>query len=945
MIEGLILIVVLGVGFILWKTGLGTYVTNFLGINAERAEKWLKDEEGYWVNLPEKLPFREFDQTTNTVETENGWLWAAVEMSAIPTDGYSRRDWWSAGVSLNRIFAGLPDHSQIQIHHKIGDETEYAEQVFRRNAAEAPDEEARIIALCRGKHLMEERGAGRVRTRKIRVYLGLRAQTLEQKLNPLAAINPTQWVDLEKEAFEGLYEDLKLGVEDFVRGVAALGAHTRLLTAQEIKNNVFAAINPAHPLAAAPNRSNAKKTKVNARRGLASLADELEAEGLLDKTTQETETLGSPVFDLSARFSPSPREEVCSSRLRIKSDLLALNDTPLMIISLKMLPVRTFAGLMERLTRAEEIDFPFEVISNMEISDTQKKIREYETEYGNTLTYLTSFFSASEREKKKQLESVCEHLSKGEEKTGRIGLAVCFSGSNVKQIRKRQRLIMSLLRSLENLEGYAEWTHPLDQFIATLPCGAGRDRRRRDGLTRDMVGISPLTGPPTGVSPDDAIDVFQAADGGLVYVNPGSQQFNSGTSVFIGAKRSGKSAMLNRQRTTFRIRGRRGVSIDFGGSASRVCAALGGYYVDITKAKGLGLFSIKPEPGERYGRDELNENGFPKTKLAEVQNRLEILCLEAKETELPKRLLAYLYQGAENTYARLEGRTPRIDDFITTFQNALDDDKELGKELAARLSIYRSSGSFGHLLNDSEGNQLSTELPYVVFDFAGAISDPRLMLVGTMAVDHYTKRLLRTDRKIAKFIDVDEFSVISDDYRLCKMIEIIVRTDSKSNCICSIASQDAADFYPATSLTNDPRRAIRASTEIFWIFNTPKPDVTADVLGLSAGVKSLLYKLDRAGGESHRDCAYIYPGGVAHLRLRNGALDRRLLLGAGRERATLEDALADASAVSKGVPPRLARALAMDGLSGALKSVKEIKPSQKPIAEEIDLELLAEMQM
>lgn len=923
MIETIILISCLALAVIAWKTGFGSYISDLIGVQGARTEKWLKDEEGYWANLPERLPYREFDTASNSVETKEGWVWMGIEMSAIPTDGYSRVDWWRTGKALNSLCVGLPDESRIQIIHKIGDSIKLGEDTFDRLDKNSTDEVMSILARARKLHLRQDQQAGRVKTHRILVFIGAQAKSLSQTVSVKGIGSTKQWVDIEAEAFQALREDVQLSCEHFIRSVSGLGAGTRILSVQEIKDLAFVKLNPKHPLEAAPSRNIKEKAVLDDEFLLDRFFDELQEEGLLDSEKQIETDNGSPVHNYEEDFPASPREELVMTPVRIKSNIFAFEDQPMMVVSLKNLPTRTYAGLPEKITRSPEIDFPIEIVSSLEIADTTKKIREFEGEYGKVLQHLELFFSATEREKKGQLESICKVLSNGEEKVGPIGFSVSFSAPTITELKRRERLVLTVLRSMENLEGYAEWTHPLDQFLATLPCGIGTDRRTKIGLTRDFIGISPLTGAPMGVSPDEAIDVLQTASGGLFFVNPGSKMYNSGTSLFIGAKRSGKSGALNRQRTAFRMEGRRGVSIDFGGSASRVCAALNGTYQDITKARGLGLFSIKPEPGEKFDPEDLNEHGFPLTKLAEVQQRLEIMCLEGREPELPKRLLAYLRRGAERTYARLEGRTPTINHFITTFDNALQDDRELGKELAARLSIYSEEGSLGHLLNDSEGDLLPTDLPYIVFDFAGATDDPRLMLVGAMAVDHYTKRLLRSDRKIKKFIDIDEFSVISNDIRLCRMAEIIVRTDSKLNCISSIASQDAADFYPTTSLTDDPKRAIRASAEIFWIFTTPKPDITADVLGLSNGVERLLHRLDRAGGECHRDCAYISPGGIAHLRLRNGALDRRLLLGAGQERASLDEALAEASSVSRGVPPRLARALAMDGLSGALKGGRE----------------------
>jgi hypothetical protein len=92
----------------------------------------------------------------------------------------------------------------------------------------------------------------------------------------------------------------------------------------------------------------------------------------------------------------------------------------------------------------------------------------------------------------------------------------------------------------------------------------------------------------------------------------------------------------------------------------------------------------------------------------------------------------------------------------------------------------------------------------------------------------------------------------------------------------------------------------------------PKPQLAGQLFELPPGVVRLISSLESQASSEYRDAVLVYPGGgCVHLRLRNGALDRRLLLGAGREAASLEEALAD---VEGPVDTRLGRALRADGL-------------------------------
>ncbi len=497
-----------------------------------------------------------------------------------------------------------------------------------------------------------------------------------------------------------------------------------------------------------------------------------------------------------------------------------------------------------------------------------------------------------------------------------VGLTVKFYAPEVSTLMRRRDSMLTVMRSLRGLEGVYEHHVPLDQWVSSLVCGAGKDVRKKPCLTRHAASLMSFTGGPVGMPFKDAIDIFTRPDGGLFYWNPRAEIMNSGMSLLCGESGSGKSGGLNRQRSTLLMAGYRGVTIDFGGSSFRLCRAVGGDYLDITdarKVKGLGLFSIRPQPGEEFSADELSPEGLPLDRLGNVQLMLEILCLDPtkpKESALPPEMVDVLNRAVAQTYERLVTETPVIDDFIRTLELAGNKDIDLAKVLAARLRIFATQGALGRFLNDR-----STALPidrlYTVFDFRGALDDPRMMLIAALAVNAYLNRFIRHQRQIPKFVDIDELQQIKDSPLMRKIIDRIFRTVRKLNGLCSAASQSPDDFETAEM------RGIAASCEVKWLFRTNQIKKAAEVFELNQGAQYELEELRTTTTAGFRDVVLIWPGGgCARLRLKMGKLDQRILLGAGREPAAQEDALLEATKYAPGglVPLGLREAILSDAL-------------------------------
>lgn len=888
-------------GLVSYRSGIGELLANKSAKTIDNTVAWLKSNDAVMSPLVDELPYWDFyDQF---VLTKDGYLWTVVEIKPVATGGYAGKDWKVLGDNLNRVFTSMPEGCWIQTIHTIGNDPSEGLSVYERLGKKAEKANSPLLPLIRSRarDLENKTKSGYLQSSKTFVFIGIER---EKKLisNPLKSIfSSSYFQEIEHEDFQDLQEELLRARKTFINNYVACGGSARAVNSRVAFELAYNQLNPERSKLLSAPYYNRGRTKSVIRKGI--------------KFSALRENL----------FADNPRQSLCFTDAEIESWYTKFGDdkkNPIYIgnISLYKLPTRTFAGLMRWLTQANEIDFPITTSTAFQIG----RYQEWDEQLQRTLSWRRRQLQIHQENPNKdeqiealEIDAVREQLRKGEEKIGLIGLQISFQAESKPELKYRKDTIISLLRRLEGMEGSAEPHIPFELYLAGLPCNAPNDVMLKPCLSRDAVGLTPLTGSGSGVPIHEALHVFETTDGRYFYWNPRSVYFNSGMYLVIGPPGSGKSSLYNMLRSISHLNGKRIVVLDFGGSSTRFCLAVGGNYIDITdvtKVKGLGLFNIRPLPDEEYEAEELSEDGLPLDKLAALEKMMEVLCLEPGEQNLGAVKVAVLRRYIKETYANLVDEIPTIDDFIRTLENAHPEDREIARELAARLSIYNKNSSLSRFLND-QSEPIAVDNPCTVFDFRGAIDDERLMLVATMAVSNFINRFLKVNSKfrvVEKEIQVDEFYVISQYKPILQIIDLMFTTGRKSNAVVSAASQSPGDFE-ANEIAS---KRIKEQSEVFFIFPGSSPEYVAKSLGLSEGQMREFSYL-QSGGIDYKECLVIYPQpgirkGCNGLRLSLSTLDKRLMLGAGQERATLEEALNDIE--TDEIAESLYQALVTDGL-------------------------------
>ena len=864
-----------------WKTGLAEMVTNSFVNRVSDLGAWIVSKEGAYSSLPEQLPYWDFYE--DFVLTKNGWLWSALEIRPIATGGFDDNDWRMLGDRLNRLYTSLPEGTWIQVIHSIDNDATNSTKVLEKVAKKNTNSSLYPLLISRTKQIKELSQIGILRDSKTYVFIGRKRKESIAKVPIRAIFSGKAFQKIEQADFEELQQEVLRARETFLYNYQNAGGQCRLVPAKVAFQLAYQRVNPerARKLGEPSYLPvDTRKSKVKA---------------------PSSRTQGAKVQFNSLReelFADNPRETLCFTNAEVVDWYIKFEDVYVGNISLYKLPVRVFVGLMQWFTQAGELSFKVNISSSFQIgnfNEVDEQLERLLSWRRRNIRVAKDDANQDEEIQALEIAAVREQLRKGEEKIGRLGLQISFEANDKVQLKERRDLLLALLKRLEGLEGCAEAHDPFALYLSGLPAGVENDFRQKLCLSRDAIALTALTGCSSGVPISEAAHTFTTVEGRPFYWHPYPSTFNSGMTLVVGPTGSGKSSLLNMLHSVNHLSGRRIVILDFGGSATRFCLAVGGNYIDITdpaKCKGLGLFNIKPLPDEEYEPNELNADGLPLDKLAALEKMVEILCLNPQEVALPKVMVAVLKKYLRETYANLMDETPIVDDIITSLENAHPEDREIARELIARLSDCASNSSLANFLND-RSEPLEVDNPCTVFDFRGAIDDPRVMLIAAMAITNFFNRFLKVNskfRRVEKAIAIDEFKVISRFLPILQVVELLWRTARKSKAVCMVSSQSPGDFD-----FNDLTKGIKENCEVFFVLPGSDPNYVASKLGLSEGEKEDLQQLQVAG-KDYRECLVLHPApgirrACAKLRLDLSTLDKRLMLGAGRERATLKECI------------------------------------------------------
>lgn len=962
------LLIILAVAGLLQYLGwLDTLIDKLAGLGVYTL-RWLFDVSGAVDLLAEKLAYRDFVEKLDIVETKKGWFWTGVEITPVSSDGLSNGERNKLGEIFNNFYTTLPAKTRCQVISVIDNDGSIASKVLNRLTKQNKNSVFAPILLSRRNLLLRKAKAGEIRSTRTYAFFGRQGSQINVNKGLFRSI--LNWIKSTYKSEPFL--NLELAEANRVRA-ELLAIRAAFITNYKLAwgqlDNVVRPLKPSEIFALAWQRLNPELAKITQ----APIYDKEVAFSLLgddagfDKNNSTNGTNGnnsingnnsnnsingnnsntsnisisSKLQDVPLKlnkrsFLDNPREILCQTKVVSKEDYFLYGNTYCMTLSVSTFPTNVFPTMVELVSRSREVNFPVHISTHFltqDRADTLDFLSKRQTSARNSLKRSGNNPDEIQEIQTEQYKELIRVITNENQVAGKIGFAITFWASNKIELYGRRDLLINLVRQMQGLTINSERHCSFDLHLTTMPCTphgsadtSHGDFRERLGLSREIASFTPFTGGPTaiprGVELDKSTYVWETRTRELFAfdTNPQNRIFRNGMGLIVGQAGSGKSAFLNLLRINLLLT-RRGVTIDYNSSAIRIAKAVGGVVIDITKpsqTKGLGLFAIRPQPGEVFDKDELNEYGLPKHRILAVQEMLSRLCMDDpladNPTPLDAEMVSVLADAVKLTYARMVKMNPIIDDFIFTLRAIPEKEKRpLALKLAARLELFNANSQLGHWLNDrSDPLPLST---YVVFEFSGAKNLPKLRLIASMALVQYVDRFIHSDPYAPKFLDVDELGEIAKEKVLAETIDQLIRTARKKQTVVTVASQDPRDFDASEKL-----RAIESSCEVKYIFETQNPVKTAESLNLTPGQYKAITSL-RPATKDYSEFLLRYPspqpgGGSAIVRLSYSPVEARLVAGAGNEIATINEAIADAKSTGLPIHPNLIAAIEMPALVG-----------------------------
>jgi len=323
-----------------WKTGIVDSFAGWLGSRAERLGAWVTSEDGAWASLPEQLPYRDF--YADVIETRDGWLWTGLELRAVPTDGFSGRDWNLIGARLNRVIAGLPDDTWLQTITYTSDSSDDACVVFERLATLTPDPVWQTVARVRGDHFRHEAASGRVRHSRTFAFVGRKSLPRVLRVPFRGVWTSKSFVDLERDAFLQLREDVLRARDTFASAFKGAGGASRPVPARVAFELAYARLNPERaafhsaPAYTTP-RDVSDALRQSSCRGVSvsNASAHPDASKVSDFSTRARLSAVETSALREELFAENPRETLCFTDMEVKDDYFLFGSLPSTTVSLQ----------------------------------------------------------------------------------------------------------------------------------------------------------------------------------------------------------------------------------------------------------------------------------------------------------------------------------------------------------------------------------------------------------------------------------------------------------------------------------------------------------------------------------------------------------------------------------------------------------------------------------
>jgi conjugal transfer ATP-binding protein TraC len=521
------------------------------------------------------------------------------------------------------------------------------------------------------------------------------------------------------------------------------------------------------------------------------------------------------------------RDQVLLSELVKDIKGFRLGTTHHRVVTLKVLPEQTFAGMAASL-----VDLPFasRLYLSFHVPDQAKEIEWLKLNRRMAYAMVVGKKGVSDVESEAKFQDIEELLSevvKDGEKIFTVSLAVVLRSENEDELDGQVSHVLQTIRELSGSEGFMETYTAFDIFSAcSVPNTRNKERAKRL-KTSNLADLLPVFGLWDGFEKPSVL--LRTRMGSLFKFDPFSSAISNANQIISGGSGSGKSYLTNLMVGQMLSQNPRVFILDVGGSYQKTCELLDGQYIPLSMSTGLSMNPFDRIPGETVNDEKV------KFLLALAQ----IMTKEDDQRAIGKLEKAEIECAIQQVY--IDQPTPRLSHLREKLlQSEVAEVQRIGKI----LSLWCGDSPFGKML-DRE-TTISFDKRIVCFDLKGLEANPDLQAAVLFTITDMVWREVQKDRSEMKFLVFDECWRLLESDAGSQFVGEVFRTFRKYYASAVAISQNIDDFANSKAAS-----AIMPNSSIKWILKQPGADFKrlAEVLRLNDREINLVQSLAQVKGQ------------------------------------------------------------------------------------------------
>ncbi len=523
------------------------------------------------------------------------------------------------------------------------------------------------------------------------------------------------------------------------------------------------------------------------------------------------------------------RQSLVFSDVGIDLNGFVIGSTHFRVLSLKLLPDQTFAGMAATL---RELPFKSRLFTSVHVPDQMKEIESLQTQrriaYSMAVGKKTGVSDLESAAKFQDLETLLEQMIAQGQKVFHVSVTVLLQSEDESDLETQVDLVLAKFRELGGAEALTETLAAFEIFSQVALPNARSKERAKKIKTSNLCDLIPLYGPWPGHAQPSVL--LRSRMGSLLSFNPFDSSFSNANQLISGGSGSGKSVLTNILLMQMLKENPKVFFVDIGGSYRKLTDNLGGQYVELGVNDTLSINPFDLLPGETTPSSQ---------KIKFLVGLVELMTKEDGVDRLPRLARAEIEEAIQHVY-RIKPR-PRLSDLRELLIGHADPALQIYGKI---LGPWCGNTPYGKFIDRETTIELQNDI--VAFDLKGLESFPDLQSLCLYIITDLVWREVQKDRSRKKFIVFDECWKLLNDEAGQVFLEEIFRTVRKYFCSAIAISQDIVDF-----LNSKIASALLPNCAVKWVLIQNQSDLSRmkESLGLNENEVALIQSLHQEKGQ------------------------------------------------------------------------------------------------